>query len=98
MAPAIFRRSESSAAAGLALEASTAMLLVPARRIAQRPLFERQSAAIMVNGGLSRRAPDAAQRAASSAAWCAAEPGPLRAPVFGTVPALRSGIRMPQRV
>ncbi|MDB5502901.1 MAG: hypothetical protein JWR89_2803 [Tardiphaga sp.] len=27
-----------------------------------------------------------------------AAPGPLRAPAFGTDPALRSGIRMPQRV
>src|SRR5258707_2065172 len=48
------------------------------------------------------RAPDAAQRAALAisaftrvfdALWCAAEPGPYQAPVFGTVPALRSGMK-----
>src|SRR4051794_6883718 len=38
------------------------------------------------------RAPDAAQRVAL-AKWCAAEPGPYQAPVFGTVPALRSGMK-----
>ena len=27
------------------------------------------------------------------AAWCAAEPGPSRTPVLGTVPALRSGMK-----
>jgi hypothetical protein len=26
-------------------------------------------------------------------AWCAAEPGPYQAPVFGTVPVLRSGMK-----
>jgi hypothetical protein len=26
-------------------------------------------------------------------AWCAAEPGPLRTPVLGTVPVLRSGMK-----
>jgi hypothetical protein len=39
------------------------------------------------------RSPDAAQRAASSAAWCAAAPGPLRTPALGKVPALRSGMK-----
>ncbi len=38
------------------------------------------------------RAPDAAQRVAL-AQRCAAEPGPYRAPVFGTVPVLRSGMK-----
>src|SRR5947209_4365040 len=43
------------------------------------------------------RSPDAAQRVAL-AERCAAEPGPSRTPACGTVPALRSGIRMPHRV
>jgi hypothetical protein len=38
------------------------------------------------------RAPDAAQRVAL-AKRCAAEPGPHKAPAFGTVPALRSGMK-----
>jgi hypothetical protein len=42
--------------------------------------------------GCSTRAPDAAQRVAL-AERCAAEPGPYRTPVFGTVPALRSGMK-----
>src|SRR3954468_17265832 len=52
---------------------------------------------------LKECAPDAAQRhkrvyarlrrAMALAKRCAAEPGPLRTPAFGTVPALRSGMK-----
>src|ERR1700754_2601827 len=42
--------------------------------------------------GSCERAPDAAQRGAL-AERCAAEPGPYRAPVFGTVPVLRSSAK-----
>src|ERR1700709_601523 len=43
-------------------------------------------------GAAGIRAPDAAQRVAL-AKRCAAEPGPYQAPVFGAVPALRSGMK-----
>jgi hypothetical protein len=67
-----------------------------ARRVgnpfARRPNFYRKVATIPRHSGNEkggRRAPDAAQRAAL-AERCAAEPGPSRAPAFGTVPVLRS--------
>src|SRR3954471_11184731 len=48
---------------------------------------------------INHRAVPRTQRSAPFfTAWCAAEPGPSRTPLLGTVPALRSGIRMPHRV